>query len=709
MMKGILALLTLCFAGTTFAADSGGYLFVTFRGEGSPMTEQIYFMVSENGRDWSALHEGEPVLVSTVGEKGVRDPYIIRSHDGKKVYLIATDLSINLNRDWGRAQTAASKSIVIWESEDLVNWSEPRLVKVAPDNAGCTWAPEAVYDEERGEYMVFWASKTADDNFTKQRIWAARTKDFKTFGEPFVYIEKPTTVIDTTIIRENGQYYRFTKDEQYKAITMETSKDLMGGWKDVEGFTLAKLTGYEGPTCFMIEPPADGKPAKWCLLLDWYSRGRGYQPYMTDDLGRGQFAEADAMNFPFHPVRHGTVMPITGEEMSRLVGKWGSIELETTSDQIKPINVVIDREAGTIELPAKPGTDLAKLDPGFKAGLGMKVVPQGPQDFSKGHVKYTVGETHVFQVSAVENHNPALAGYYADPDVLYSQKTGRFYIYPTSDGFDGWSGTYFKTFSSPDLVQWTDEGTILDLEKDVDWADRNAWAPCILEKKVGGEYKYYYYFTAAQKIGVAVANDPAGPFKDSGAALIDFKPEGINGGQEIDPEVFHDPVSGKDYLYWGNGYLAVAELGSDMVSIDKSSIKVMTPDRTFREGATVFYREGVYYFLWSEDDTRSPDYRVRYAVAKSPLGPLTIPEDNLVIARDDSKGIYGTGHNSVIQVPGKDEWYIVYHRFNYPKGITMGDSAGYHREVCIDKMAFDSAGHIVQVKPTHEGIKPVLK
>ncbi len=709
MMKGILALLTLCFAGTTFAADSGGYLFVTFRGEGSPMTEQIYFMVSENGRDWSALHEGEPVLVSTVGEKGVRDPYIIRSHDGKKVYLIATDLSINLNRDWGRAQTAASKSIVIWESEDLVNWSEPRLVKVAPDNAGCTWAPEAVYDEERGEYMVFWASKTADDNFVKQRIWAARTKDFKTFGEPFVYIEKPTTVIDTTIIRENGQYYRFTKDEQYKAITMETSKDLMGGWKDVEGFTLAKLTGYEGPTCFMIEPPADGKPAKWCLLLDWYSRGRGYQPYMTDDLGRGQFAEADAMNFPFHPVRHGTVMPITGEEMSRLVGKWGSIELETTSDQIKPINVVIDRDAGTIELPAKPGTDLAKLDPGFKAGLGMKVVPQGPQDFSKGHVKYTVGETHVFQVSAVENHNPALAGYYADPDVLYSQKTGRFYIYPTSDGFDGWSGTYFKTFSSPDLVHWTDEGTILDLKKDVDWADRNAWAPCILEKKVGGEYKYYYYFTAAQKIGVAVANDPAGPFKDSGAALIDFKPEGVNGGQEIDPEVFHDPVSGKDYLYWGNGYLAVAELGSDMVSIDKSSIKVMTPDRTFREGATVFYREGVYYFLWSEDDTRSPDYRVRYAVAKSPLGPLTIPEDNLVIARDDSKGIYGTGHNSVIQVPGKDEWYIVYHRFNYPKGITMGDSAGYHREVCIDKMAFDSAGHIVQVKPTHEGIKPVLK
>ncbi|MBN2683739.1 MAG: family 43 glycosylhydrolase [Pontiellaceae bacterium] len=707
MMKRLLTLLALCFVGATYAADSNGYLFVTFRGEGSPMTEQIYFMVSENGRDWEALNEGEPVLISTIGEKGVRDPYIIRSHDGKKIYLIATDLSINLNGDWGRAQTAASQSIVIWESEDLVNWSEPRLVKVAPDNAGCTWAPEAVYDEERGEYMVFWASKTADDNFSKQRIWAARTKDFKEFSEPFIYIEKPTTVIDTTIIRENGMYYRFTKDEQYKAITMETSKDLMDGWKSVEDFSLAKLTGYEGPTCFMIEPATDGKPAKWCLLLDWYSRGRGYQPYMTDDLSKGQFTETDAMNFPFHPVRHGTVMPITGDEMSRLVKRWGSIDLEVTSNEVKKINVVIDRDAETIELPVKPGTDLTQLDPGFKTGDELKITPPGPQDFSKGPVKYTFGEDYAFEVSTVENHNPALAGYYADPDVLYSHFTERYYIYPTTDGFDGWSGTYFKAFSSPDLVHWSDECIILDLEEDVEWADRNAWAPCIIEKEIGGEYKYFYYFTAAQKIGVAEADHPAGPFKDSGSALIDFKPEGVSGGQEIDPEVFHDPKSGKDYLYWGNGYLAMAELNYDMKSIKKSTIKVMTPDRTFREGVTVFFRDDVYYFLWSEDDTRSPNYRVRYAVAKSPTGPLTIPRDNLVIARRDSEGIYGTGHNSVIQVPGKDEWYIVYHRFNYPKGITMGDSAGFHREVCIDKMEFDDAGHIIRVTPTHEGIQPV--
>lgn len=312
-------------AASTQAEEFGGFLFATFRGESTPMTEQVYFMVSQDGRSWKALNDGRPVLVSTVGERGVRDPYILRSADGSRFFLLATDLSIHLNHDWNRAQTAASQSIVVWESEDLVNWSEPRLVKVAPDNAGCTWAPEAIYDQQQQEYIVFWASKTADDDFAKQRIWAARTKDFKTFGEPYVYIEKPTTVIDTTIVNEEGVYYRFTKDEKHKAITMERSGDGQV-WNEVDGFSLAKLTGYEGPTCFMIERPQDGKPAKWCLLLDWYSRGRGYQAYETDDLSQGKFVKAPPMDFPFEPVRHGTVIPITRDEMARLVDKWGPLE-----------------------------------------------------------------------------------------------------------------------------------------------------------------------------------------------------------------------------------------------------------------------------------------------------------------------------------------------------------------------------------------------
>ena len=302
------------------------------------------------------------------------------------------------------------------------------------------------------------------------------------------------------------------------------------------------------------------------------------------------------------------------------------------------------------------------------------------------------------------NHNPVLEGYYADPEILYSQKTGKYYSYPTSDGFTGWGGYYFKAFSSDNLTDWKDEGIILDLKKDVSWADRNAWAPCIIEKKMNGEYKYFYYFTAAQKIGVAVSDSPTGPFKDSGAPLIDKYPEGVSRGQQIDPDVFTDPVTGKSYLYWGNGYMAGAELNDDMISLKPGTLKILTPDNTFREGTYVFFRKGTYYFMWSENDTRSENYRVRYGTSSSPLGKIEIPANNLVISKDPDAGIYGTGHNAVLQIPGKDEWYIVYHRFCYPDGIKMGRAAGYHREVCIDKMEFAPDGHIIQVEPTHKGI-----
>ena len=314
----------------------------------------------------------------------------------------------------------------------------------------------------------------------------------------------------------------------------------------------------------------------------------------------------------------------------------------------------------------------------------------------------------IYQVLASEDHNPVLEGFYADPEILYAEKTGKYYLYPTSDGFMNWSGTFFKVFSSDNLVDWTDEGVILDLKKDVSWADRNAWAPCIVEKKIDGEYKYFYYFTAAQKIGVAVADNPTGPFVDSGQALIDFKTLGVNRGQEIDPDVFTDPKTNKTYLYWGNGYMAGAELNDDMVSLNMKTLRQFNIDNTYREGTYVIYRNGTYYFMWSEDDTRSPNYKVRYATSDSPLGTLTIPGNNIVIQGDPETRIFATGHNSAIQVPGKDEWYLVYHRFTRPKGVDMPRGAGgFHREVCIDTLEFGNDRKIIEVKPTLKGISGI--
>jgi hypothetical protein len=146
-----------------------------------------------------------------------------------------------------------------------------------------------------------------------------------TFSRPFVYIDKPWHVIDTDIVRENGYYYRFSKDEEYKSITMEVSTRLLGPWNDVTNFSMAKIRGYEGPECYQIQPAGGGKPATWCLILDQYSKRAGYQPFVTEDLSSGQFKPGAGFVFPF-PLRHGCVLPISAMEYERLEKAYGPVK-----------------------------------------------------------------------------------------------------------------------------------------------------------------------------------------------------------------------------------------------------------------------------------------------------------------------------------------------------------------------------------------------
>ncbi|MDE6120550.1 MAG: family 43 glycosylhydrolase, partial [Muribaculaceae bacterium] len=233
-------------------------------------------------------------------------------------------------------------------------------------------------------------------------------------------------------------------------------------------------------------------------------------------------------------------------------------------------------------------------------------------------------------------------------------------------------------------------------------------APAIIERKEDdGTFRYYFYYSGhspeagIKQIGVAVSDDPTGPFHDLGRPIVTDSPTGY--GQQIDVDVFQDPQSGKYYLYWGNGYMAGAELNDDMTSIRKETLTVMTPqggtlkDYAFREAPYVFYRDGKYYFMWSVDDTGSPNYHVAYGFSHSPLGPITVADNCVILIQDPDKRIYGPAHNSVIQIPDTDEWRIVYHRIN-PR--FLNDSPGTHRQVCIDKMDFNPDGTIKPVIPT---------
>ncbi|MEU7616527.1 family 43 glycosylhydrolase [Micromonospora rifamycinica] len=291
----------------------------------------------------------------------------------------------------------------------------------------------------------------------------------------------------------------------------------------------------------------------------------------------------------------------------------------------------------------------------------------------------------------VTTKGPVIPGLFADPHLAVFN--GRYYLYPTTDGYASWAGTYYKAFSSTDLVNWTDHGVILDHGPDVSWADDSAWAPAV----ASANGRYYLYFSGgaasgntAKQLGVAVADSPTGPFRDAlGRPLV--RSGQFSGGQAIDPMVFTDD-DGQSYLYWGQGVARAVRLNADMTSFDATQARVVTPSG-YNEAPFVFKRNGLYYFMWSENDTRSEDYRVAYATGPSPLGPWT--RRGVVLQKRLEAGIKGTGHHSVVRGLGSsDTWHIAYHRFAVPAGN------GTNRETTIDRMEFNADGTIRPVVPT---------
>ena len=322
-------------------SDYTDYFFAYFAGEGYADGEQIYFASSQDGLNWDDLNNNKPVLTSTLGEKGVRDPFIIRAPEGDKFYLIATDLKINGGNGWGAAQTNGSQSLMVWESTDLVNWSDQRMVEVSADiEAGCTWAPEAAYDPLTGEYVVYWASKTADDGYAKQRVYYAKTRDFYTFTEPEVFIDYDESSIDTTIIQgDDGYYYRYTKNEGgatndlgalTKTVFVERSKTLLGQWTHIPSDSLNANQWVEGPTIFKFNQEDQAAGRQYCLLVDNYGGG-GYYPLVTDDLSGGAFSRPDTTYKMPSRARHGTPIRVTKEEYQRILAAYASPEEVNTA------------------------------------------------------------------------------------------------------------------------------------------------------------------------------------------------------------------------------------------------------------------------------------------------------------------------------------------------------------------------------------------
>lgn len=292
--------------------------------------------------------------------------------------------------------------------------------------------------------------------------------------------------------------------------------------------------------------------------------------------------------------------------------------------------------------------------------------------------------------------NPVLKGEYADPDLVCFD--GVWYLYPTTDGFENWSGTQFYVFSSEDGTNFHNEGMILDVASEqVPWAVGSAWAPCIARKKDN----YYFYFCAKDKsgrscIGAASASHPAGPFRAQPQPLLTMdmmEKYGISMGQTIDPSIYQE---GDDtWLLFGNSAPAIVKLQEDMVSICEETLQNLEGAFDFREAITVLKRQGMYHFTWSCDDTGSENYHVNYGTSESLTGPITYRY--AILEKDAERNILGTGHHSIAAVPGKDNYRIAYHRFATPLD-KYSEGKGFHRETCMADLTFGTDGLMEKVE-----------
>ncbi len=307
-------------------AKDEAYLFVHF----TFSDEKIYFSLSKGNTplDWRALNNGKPVFSSTIGTTGLRDPYIVRSPEGDKFYLMATDLK------WFKGDKGPDRKryILVWESNDLVHWSAQRDVLVSPPNVQNTYAPEAVWDDSIGAYTVFWTSKLDSNKYYTPMY--ATTRDFVTFTEAQIW-QPGEWRIDCTVKKVGDWYYRFTKsiDKAHNNchdIVEERSKELrapLNQWETVDYCIGAKvgINESEAPLVFKSNPGDINGDYFYMWMETWIPK-KTYVALRTKSLEKPKW-EVVPVSFPDPLPKHGVILPITAAEAKALSAAYQTVKI----------------------------------------------------------------------------------------------------------------------------------------------------------------------------------------------------------------------------------------------------------------------------------------------------------------------------------------------------------------------------------------------
>ncbi|WP_162893361.1 immunoglobulin-like domain-containing protein [Microbacterium halotolerans] len=352
-------------------APNAGYAAAYFRSDGD---ERIYSAATTENDffTFEEVNDGQPVVDNSADTTGHRDPYILRSHDGDKYYMIATDLCIGCGTGWGEAQSNGSLKVNFWESTDLVNWERTNgdgngAITVNQPKAGMTWAPEAYWDDELQSYVLFFASRLYDDvehttGDLHARMFAVVTRDFVNFSSPpTTWQDTGFSRIDSTIEKIGDYYYRFSKNEDGGAADgLERGKDIFlerssvltapttetswsadpdQSWQLVDTAMTTPVTGNhgEGPQIAKLnegDPNNTASGDGYVFLVDNYSAG-GYRAFLTsgeeiasstqnDRLSQRDGWEPRTDGLPASP-RHGSFVSAPQQLLDAMHG-WSDVE-----------------------------------------------------------------------------------------------------------------------------------------------------------------------------------------------------------------------------------------------------------------------------------------------------------------------------------------------------------------------------------------------
>ncbi len=309
---------------------------------------------------------------------------------------------------------------------------------------------------------------------------------------------------------------------------------------------------------------------------------------------------------------------------------------------------------------------------------------------------FVLGGLAVLGAAPVFADNPLVSHVYtADPAATVID--GRVYVVVTHDqeGQTDYSQLVdYYLFSSDDMVNWQDHGIIWNSREDSSWANL-AYAPDLIERNG----KFYLYFPdGGGSIGVAVADNPEGPYRDPiGRPLVDRSTPNGNVEWIFDPGVFIDD-NGQAYLYFGGGgpgNARVIRLSDDMISTEGAAVNINAPN--FFEALHMHKHNGTYYLSYSTNSTGGMS--IDYMTSNDPMRGFTYRGTVLDNPWENNNN---NNHQSIVEF--KDQWYIFYH--NRAVANARGAST-YQRSINVDRLSYNSDGSIRRVNAGPAGVPPV--